>query len=120
MVLEEDIFAQFVNSLSALAQGLMRVISGADVGQAGEGLHVEGLGVQSVVSPTGSVSRGKGKGFSVGHGHGGDSALEAPALEVGEDVAQKGPEGGEVGDVDGDGCFAEVPVQVDICDEAWD
>lgn len=45
---------------------------------------------------------------------------EAPGAQGGEDVAQQGPESGEVGDVHGHGSFAEVPVEVGVGDEGRD
>jgi len=41
----------------------------------------------------------------------------APGLQVREDVAEQGPDGGQVRDVHGDGGFAEVPVHVHVGDE---
>ena len=45
---------------------------------------------------------------------------EPPAAERGEDVAEEGPERGEVRDVDGPGGFADIPGQVDVGDKGGD
>ncbi len=45
---------------------------------------------------------------------------ETPGAQGGEDVAEHGPQRREVGDVDGDGGLAEVPVEVDVGDQARD
>ncbi len=41
---------------------------------------------------------------------------ETPGAQGGEDVAEHGPQRREVGDVDGDGGLAEVPVELDVGD----
>lgn len=43
-----------------------------------------------------------------------------PAAQGREDVAEEGPDERDVGDQDGDGGFAEVPVHVDVGDQAGD
>lgn len=48
------------------------------------------------------------------------AGARAPGLQVGEDVAEERPDGGQVRDVHGDGGLAEVPVHVDVGDERGD
>lgn len=41
-------------------------------------------------------------------------------VEVREDFAEERPDGGEVRDVHCYGCFAEVPIHINVRDEGWD
>ena len=65
----------------------------------------------------GAAFAGPGSGFvAIGTTFG----TSGPGLEGGEYIAEQRPDEREIGDEDGDGGFAEVPVHVDVGNQRWD
>ena len=89
-------------------------------------LHVEAVRSRVFLSPdfattdtTGDIGNGT-PGAAIAGLVRGFLFAKAPGTQGGEDVAQQGPEGGEVSDIHRHGSFTEVPVQIGVGDEGGD